>query len=294
VRARRRDRIVGNEEREQDVLALVNVHPHTSSRAAAAEVGMSHPTVLKVLHRHKFHPYKLHLHQALHEGDTHKRIEYCVYVQGLIGEDPGFLSRVLWSDEATFHRDGTVNRHNMHYWSQENPHWLRQDHHQIRWKVNVWAGILGDTVIGPYFIDGALTGRRYLRFLTEDLLDTVPLNMRVGEAVWFQHDGAPPHFYRAVRNWLDNYFPNRWVGRGGPLPWPQRSPDLTPLDWFVWGYIKGRVYDTAPDDAEDLKRRIREAFTTITPDMLGEVRRNQDQRFADCLTADGGHFEHLY
>jgi hypothetical protein len=294
VRARRRDRVVGADEGEQDLLALTNHNPHISSRAAAAEVGLSQSTVLRIWRRHKYHPYRIHLHQAMRECDHDRRIEFCVFMQELIADNPGFLAHVLWSDESTFHRDGTVNRHNMHYWSQENPHWLRQDRHQVRWKVNVWAGIVGDTVIGPYFLDGALTGQRYLQFLTDDLLDAVPLAMRRGEGLWFQQDGAPPHYLRAVRDWLDARFPGRWIGRGGPLAWPPRSPDLTPLDFFLWGYIKGRVYQTAPANAEELKERIRDAMAAITPRMLRDVRRNLTQRFADCLTADGRHFEHTY
>ena len=84
------------------------------------------------------------------------------------------------------------------------------------------------------------------------------------------------------------------MGRGGPLPWPARTPDLTPLDFFLWGYIKGRVYETTPETAEVLMQGIRKAIATITPCMLREVRQTLNQRCADCLSADGAHFEHLY
>jgi hypothetical protein len=33
---------------------------------------------------------------------------------------------------------------------------------------------------------------------------------------------------------LDVKFPGRWIGRGGPIAWPPRSPDLTPLDIFFF------------------------------------------------------------
>ncbi|KAJ4442536.1 hypothetical protein ANN_04123 [Periplaneta americana] len=52
------------------------------------------------------------------------------------------------------------------------------------------------------------------------------------------HDGASPHFDRRVRNRLNATFPDRWIGRGGPVPWPPRSPDLSPLDFFLWGDVK--------------------------------------------------------
>jgi len=43
------------------------------------------------------------------------------------------------------------------------------------------------------------------------------------------------HYTRHVREYLKECFPNRWLGRGGPVAWPPRSPDLTPLDYYLWG-----------------------------------------------------------
>ena len=79
----------------------------------------------------------------------------------------------------------------------------------------------------------------------------------------------PPHFSLKVRDYLDKEFPGRWIGRGGPLAWPPRSPDLSPLDLFFWGYVKQLVY-TPPQPANlaDLKERIRVAVRSVTSDML--------------------------
>ena len=74
--------------------------------------------------------------------------------------------------------------------------------------------------------------------------------------MWFQHDGAPPHFDVDVRRRLDNPFPGHWIGRGGPVGWPDRSPDLNPLDFFFWGHFKCLVYETPVDTDEDLQARI--------------------------------------
>ena len=49
----------------------------------------------------------------------------------------------------------------------------------------------------------------------------------------FQQDGEPPHWGSDVRRFLDATFPNRWIGRDGPTPWPPRSPDITPHDFFL-------------------------------------------------------------
>jgi hypothetical protein len=48
-----------------------------------------------------------------------------------------------------------------------------------------------------------------------------------------RQDGAPPNWGLLVRQFLDATFPNRWIGRDGPTPWPPRSSDITPLDSFI-------------------------------------------------------------
>ena len=47
---------------------------------------------------------------------------------------------------------------------------------------------------------------------------------------------------------LDVTFPNRWIGSDGPTPWPPRSPDITPLDFFLSGHVKDKVFSTPVPD----------------------------------------------
>jgi hypothetical protein len=54
----------------------------------------------------------------------------------------------------------------------------------------------------------------------------------------------------------------RWIGRGGPIAWPPRSPDLTPLDIFLWGYVKNTVYQVKIND-QHMKACIRDAMVTV-------------------------------
>ena len=59
--------------------------------------------------------------------------------------------------------------------------------------------------------------------------------------MYYQHDRAPPHFSQVVRQYLNHKFPDRWIGYGGAQNWPLRSPDLNPLVYHVWGYMKDMV-----------------------------------------------------
>ena len=71
------------------------------------------------------------------------------------------------------------------------------------------------------------------------LLENVPL--QTWRQMYYQHDGAPLHFSQIVRQYLNHTFPNRWIGRGGTQNWPPQSPDLNPLHYQVWGYMKAMV-----------------------------------------------------
>jgi hypothetical protein len=88
----------------------------------------------------------------------------------------------------------------------------------------------------------------------------------------FQQGGAPPHFLKEMVDFLNRKFPEKWVGRGGPITWPPRSPHLTPFNFFFWGYIKNAVYVTSlADTLPELAGRIRDAVTTVILDLLNNV-----------------------
>jgi len=102
-------------------------------------------------------------------------------------------------------------------------------------------------------------------FLQDELpafLENVPLQTR--RQMYYQHDGAPPHFSRVVRQYLNHKFPTRRIGRGGAQNWPSRSPDLNPLDYHLWGYMKAMVYAHMLNTREELLRRILSAARSIS------------------------------
>ena len=50
---------------------------------------------------------------------------------------------------------------------------------------------------------------------------------------WFQQDGVAPRYGRNVHYYLNEIFVKRWIRRKSPIEWPTRSPDLSPLDYFL-------------------------------------------------------------
>ncbi|GFU83707.1 transposase-like protein [Trichonephila clavipes] len=209
-----------------------------------------------------------------------------------------FAASVLFTDEASFSREGIFNTHNSHSWAAANPHVTRTRAAQDRFLVNVWAGILGDHLIGPYILPDRLTGPRYLIFLEQvlpELLDSAHVTAATRTSMWFQQDGAPAHFSISVRNHLDATCGERWIGRGGPVHWLPRSPDHSCLDYFFWGQMKSLVYETPVNSAEELEERNSAAAGEIrnTPEILSNVRRSMKRRCEACITCGGPQFEHL-
>ncbi|GBN28861.1 Xaa-Pro aminopeptidase ApepP [Araneus ventricosus] len=133
--------------------------------------------------------------------------------------------------------------------------WRRTRAAQEQFSVNVWAGMVGDHLVGPYLLPKRLTGANYLIFLQQNLLqllDDVRVSTAMRSSMGFQHDGAPAHYSIDMRLHLNATHGQQWIGRGSPVLWPARSADLTCLDNFLWGCIKSLVYETPVNSAEDL------------------------------------------
>ena len=168
---------------------------------------------------------------------------------------------------------GNMNSHNMHYWANENPRWMRTVPFQHPWSVNCWCGIVGDHVIGPYLFEVRLTGQVYANFMQNrlsQLMEDVPLHVRMN--MWIEDDGASPLHALCSRQVMSEIFDEKWIGRGGPVAWPPRSPDLTSPDYFLWSFVKECVMAVAPTTPDDMIERISRACTEITPQMLAKVR----------------------
>lgn len=292
-----RPRTVSTPEVEEQVLEELGDCPTTSTRKIAATLHVSHSTVFRVLKYHGLYPYHIQRVQALLPTDFPARVALCRWMQHKIADNPHYLAEVLFTDEASFSRDAISNFHNTHIWADENPHAIVESRHQHQFSVNVWVGIVGEHLLGPFFLPARLTGDVYRHFLEHDLptlLEDVPLQLR--STMYFMHDGAPAHFSLVARNYLNTVYRRRWIGRGGTQPWPPRSPDLNPLDFFLWGHLKHLVYSTATvDSPEDLRARIIASCDTIrhTHGIFERVRQSLRRRIEACIDAGGRHFQQL-
>lgn len=107
----------------------------------------------------------------------------------------------------------------------------------------------------------------------------------------FQQDGAPSHFGLRVRKSLDKRFPGQWIGRGGAIPWPARSPDVMPLDFFFWGCAKDRVFNTPVRDVDELKQKITDVVASVNLNMLANTWCELHRRLEFLQDNNGRHVE---
>lgn len=278
------------DENVETVKKFFDNDPHESTRRASAELDISQPSVVRILKACDYHPYKLRVVQELTEEDKAHRKVFAEAELQLLKDDPDSFYFLFSTDEANFHLHGLVNRHNCRYWSESPPTWYEEQPLHSP-KVIVWGGVWKGGAVGPFFFDGNVNGANYLKMLNDFLVPYLRQKRILGK-IRFQQDGAPPHWSRDVRAFLDRTFPRGWIGRGSnSVSWPARSPDLSPCDFYLWGTIKDKVYKSKPRTMEDLKTKIKTAFDEIDSQTIHHVMENYVKRLQKCVTAEGAHVE---
>ena len=112
--------------------------------------------------------------------------------------------------------------------------------------------------------------------------------------LWWAQDGAPAHRLIAVRDHLNDVFGNnRIIGLGHDVEWPPRSLDITPCDFFLWGYIKDKVFSTPPRNIDDLRQKIIRKFNALRdqPAFVSRAVHDMHRQTMLCVAREGGHVE---
>ncbi|GFU63903.1 uncharacterized protein TNCV_4204201 [Trichonephila clavipes] len=208
---------------------------------------------------------------------------------------------ILWTDEAPFHLNGSVNTHNCQIWETDNPHsTLQVPLHSP--KVTVWCGFSTSFILGPYFFEelGAggpvtcsITGQRYASLLRNKIIPDLQAHQCFSRIIFMQ-DGAPPHITHCVKDILKHHFiEERVISRQIRHLWPPRSPDLNPCDFWLWGHLKQLVSCDQPRTLPDLKESISRLVLNISQNTLRSTVEHAILRFQIVAENDGHNFEHL-
>ncbi|GFX27966.1 transposable element Tc3 transposase [Trichonephila clavipes] len=227
---------------------------------------------------------------ALHFKYDQARRRFVEWAQNEIVVVPDFHKRILFSDEAHFWLNGYVNKQNCRIWCEANPQvYVKTPLHPE--KLTVWCALWAGGIIGQYFFKNdeshnvTVNDDRYRAMITNFFIPE--LNNHDAQELWFQQDGATCHTARATIDLLKDTFGDRLISRIGPVSWPPRSCDLTPLDYFLWGYVKSFVYAYKPQTLDHLEDNIRRVIADIRPQMLEKVIENWTSRL-DYIRASRG------
>lgn len=259
--------------------------PKKSLRKLSTQIGLSYGSVHKATKLLKLHPYRINVTHQLQEPDKEKRMQYCHWFKTFIRNDISVLDKVFFSDEAWFHLSGYVNSQNYRIWSAENPHEFHEQplHSQ---KIGVWCDVSRRRIVGPIFFSETITAERY-----QEIIMQFVAMLHVDERYcWLQQDGATSHTANSTIQFLHDFFDDRIISRG---LWPPRSPDLSPPDFYLWGFLKDNVYNNNPHTLDELRRNIEDCISNITTATLKKVACNVRKRVDACIANHGGQFQHL-
>ena len=154
-------------------------------------------------------------------------------------------------------------------------------------KIGVWCGMSRRCIIGPPSSSMQASQQLYIYGNLQHICKSTG---RWGTLNWIFPAGRSDirHFIRQHgRNSVLYRRPRRFG------LWPPRSPDLTPPDYFLWGYLKGRVYRNKPRSTDALKANITEEIQAVTADVLARTFQNMARRVRSCLDANGDHFQYM-
>lgn len=280
------------------VRTTLHQNPDFPAKKIADALGYSRASVNRILKKNlKMRAYRPTIVFAQKPEDKFSRVAFCQEMLRILERNPDFINKIWYSDESYFNLNGVPNRRNTVKWAANNPGHRIERLQKAQRGLSVWAAISKQGIIGPFFFhDGddeddfnptTVNYERYLAILQGFFWDqwTSQPNWRDN---FFMQDGAPPHFAVPVRDWLNTNLDGRWIGRGSPtMVWPPRSPDLTPCDSFLWGYIKNKVFARRPVTLPQLQNYVVDAFNTITEDMLTNVFMGINHTYTTCIESGG-------
>ncbi|CAK9801727.1 Transposable element Tc3 transposase [Anthophora quadrimaculata] len=279
------------------VAESVSEDPNLSIPRCAQAVGLSATSTWRILRKDLgMHPYKIQLTQELKPQDHQARRTFTDWALQQLQTDPNFGEKVIFSDEAHFWLNGFVNKQNCRISGESNPQQYQESPLHPE-KITVWCGFWSGGVIEPYIFRNengqvvTVNGERYRAMITDFLwpqLDDLDL-----DDMWFQQDGATCHTSGVTLELLQEKFPGRVISRRSDVEWPPRSCDLTPLDFFLWGYVKSLVYSNKPITIDQLENNIVKTIGEIQPELCNRVMQNWTSRIESCKRSRGGHLNDI-
>ncbi|GFS64827.1 DUF4817 domain-containing protein [Trichonephila clavipes] len=255
---------------EMEAIAPEAASGTSSAREAARRLGLPPSSVRNIFRRIlQLYPYKLQSCHELLPADTAQREAFAKWAFSKMEQDPTWVLTSCGQMKL-------ISR----FMAMLITITVAFGRPLIHCPVNGW-------------ITETVNAQRYLTLLRETV---VPCLIQRGQIsnVTFMQDGATSHTANSVKAFLIQTFgEDRIVSRHCRYPWPPRSPDLTPANFWLWGYLKSRVYLSGPSSLSELKDAIHREVSSIPPNMLHSAVAGFVTRLECLLPCGGGHVEHI-
>lgn len=293
-----RTKTVVTEQNAKRVRALYSENPDTSIMQASQQLDISSSSMRTILRTElKFKPYKIILNQPLTEAAKFKRFEFANLLTSMAEIENFNFNKIWFSDEAHFTLKGYLNKQNNRYWWYESfGETISVPLHSE--KITVWCALSATGIIGPYLFDSTIKSSNYSAMIRDFFVPKIRKLRKLSKWSYMQ-DGARPHRTFEVFDILKEHFNGRLIAldsksyTGNGIDWPPYSPDLNPLDFFLWGYLKDKIYKGKPETLLDVEKAVRSEIRKIKPDLLKRVIDSFRNRLYKIIVTEGAHFEYF-
>ena len=285
---------VATPENVDKVRSFFEENPTEGISSAVRKLKISFGTIWFILRRHlRWRPYKFKKVNKLTPANEEARRSFCRWI---LANEVNFEQKIIFSDEKMFQLNPAPHRQNDHIWAPFDPDVEVECKVQGPKKVMCWAGMVGDSILKLRWWDEdqrprTMTGASYLAMVRDEVWPEVR-GRASQRGFWWQQDGASVHCTDDNLAFLEQRFRGRVISRRGEHPWPPYSPDLSPLDYYFWGYANAEVFRRKPTTIEQLKAIVEEVAANLSGEVLRAVMSNFRKRCEICLQMEGGHFEY--
>lgn len=265
------------------------LNPSASIRIAEKSLQMSRSQIHHILKGVlKFKAYKTQTRQLLTNAARIKRLLFAN------GFNTQILDKIWFSDESYFYLYPKANK-NQVVWAKSRPvdNFVQKPNHSA--KILVWMAVSHNGVFWRP-IDGHMNSQSYLNLLKHEFIPYLK-SRNLKDSCFFMQDGAPCHTSKIVLSYLYKHFKERVISKRYPntynigLEWPPYSPDLTPLDYCIWGTLKSRVSKHKPTTLIELNTALRQEISLLDQKFIVKTISNIIPRIKSLKEALGGHIE---
>lgn len=274
------------------VKQCIDRNPRNNIRRIAKDTGVPRTTVSTIVRQDLgLRSRACQKVQGLTELQRQKRLDRCKKILNMLKRQRNKV--LIFSDEKIFTVDATSNSRSTRYIAKSPEEADPAVKYVGKTKHPAGAMMLG--VIGsdgkafpPYWTKGTVDSIQYKQLLSRKVFPALDATYGCGNWIWTQ-DGAPAHTSNAVQKYIANK-----LGSGGfwsKEVWPPNSPNLNPLDYFVWSNVESKACAIYHSNVEALKTSVEEEWNNMSALTLKRVCSRFRSRVERCIAVEGGVFE---